>query len=304
MTTVLADEFRDPSYVTANNQRSACPEDYSPCTCDLTVYGLEITCSDVSAEDIQDVFFRTQAFRLYLIVLSVSLSPSGIITLPPDLLQDKRADNIFVICPPNASPNVGLTVDPATFEFTRFNTTVFGILNCDLAGQTDLQFLNDFSVLNTLRFENTLNIEAIESLPTSTLPALKKLIISGCTGLGNAVFPDLTPARLQRLYLNGNGLSDETANSILISVGSSSSASSLQELILANDGMTKIPRIASFSKLAVYDVSYNDIPFLSQLTLIFSPLVSLVSLKSISLTAIEGNAFQGIFITSKFFSFI
>jgi hypothetical protein len=33
---------------------------------------------------------------------------------------------------------------------------------------------------------------------------------------------------------------------------------------------------------------------MSQLTLIFSPLVSLVSLKSISLNAIEGGAFQGI----------
>ena len=296
LTTILADEFKDPvSYVrpVSKKQRAACPEDYSPCTCDLTGYGLEVTCSDVSVEEIQDVFFRTQAFRLYLVVLSVSPSPSGTINLPADVLQEKRAENIFVICPPNASPKVGLTVDPAAFEFTRFNTTVFGILNCDLAGQTDMQYLNDFSVLNTMRIENALNIESIESLPTSTLPALKKLIISGCTGLGNVVFPDLTPARLQRLYLNGNGLNDETANSILVSVGSSSSASSLQELILANDGMTKIPRIASFSKLSVYDVSYNVIPFLSQLTLIFSPPVSLVSLKSISLKAIEGNAFQG-----------
>jgi hypothetical protein len=275
----------------SKKQRAACLEDYSPCTCDLTGYGLEITCSNVSVEDIQDVFFRTQAFRLYSVVLSVSLSPSGTINLPANVLQEKRAENIFVICPPNASPKVGLTVDPAAFEFTRFNTTVFAILNCDLSGQTDMQFLNDFSILNTLRIENTLNIESIEFLPT--LPALKKLIISGCTGLGNVVFPDLTPARLQRLYLNGNGLNDETVNSILVSVGSSSSASSLQELILANDGMTKIPRIASFSKLSVYDVSYNVIPFLSQLTLIFSPPVSLVSLKSISLQAIEGNAFQG-----------
>lgn len=271
-------------------QRSVCPEDYSPCTCDLTAYGLEVTCTDVSVQDIQDVFYRTQTFRLYLVMLSPSGSSS--INLPADLLQDKRAENIFLICPPNASPSIGLTIDPAAFEFTRFNTSVFGIFNCDLAGQTDMQFLTDFSVLNTLRFENTLNLQVIENLPS--LPALKKLIISGCTGLETAAFPDLTPARLQRLYLNGNGLSDETANGILVSVGSSSSASSLQELILANDGLTRIPRIGSFSKLSVYDVSYNVVPFMSQLTLDFGAVVTLVSLKSNSLTAIEGGAFQGI----------
>lgn len=253
----------------------------------------------MSVQDIQDVFFRTQTFRLYLVTLSPSFIPdpssgSSIISLPGDLLQDKRAENIFLICPPNASPSIGLTIDPAAFEFTRFDTSVFGILNCDLAAQTDMQFLTDFSVLNTLRFENTLNLQVIESLPS--LPALKKLIISGCTGLDEKVaFPDLTPARLQRLYLNGNALSDQTANGILVSVGSSSSASSLQELILANDGLTRIPRIASFSKLSVYDVSYNVVPFMSQLTLDFGAVVTLVSLKSNSLTAIEGGAFQGIY---------
>ncbi|EFX80441.1 hypothetical protein DAPPUDRAFT_103482 [Daphnia pulex] len=284
-------------------QRAACPEDYSPCTCDLTANGLEVTCSDVSVQDIQDVFYRTQTFRLYLVMLSPSFIPdssgSSSISLPADLLQDKRAENIFLICPPNASPSIGLTIDPATFEFTRFNTSVFGIFNCDLAAQTDMQFLADFSVLNTLRFENTLNLQVIESLPS--LPALKKLIISGCTGLEDekVAFPDLTPARLQRLYLNGNGLSDETANGILVSVGSSSSASSLQELILANDGLTRIPRIASFSKLSVYDVSYNVVPFMSQLTLDFGAVVTLVSLKSNSLTAIEGGAFQGDFTSAQ-----
>jgi leucine-rich repeat and immunoglobulin-like domain-containing nogo receptor-interacting protein len=290
---VLAGEHdvRPHLFLPNESRLAACPEDYSPCTCDLTASGLEVTCSDVSVQDLRDVFSRTESFRLYSVVLSPSVLPSGSIALPADLLRDKRAENIFLICPPKASPAVGLTIDPATFEFTRFNTTAFAIFNCDLAGQPDMRYLDDFSVLATLRFENALNIAVIESLPA--LPALKKLIISGCTGLDHVAFPDLTPARLQRLYLNGNGLSDETANAILVSVGSSSSASSLQELILANDAMTKIPRIAPFSKLAVYDVSYNAVPFVSQLTLDFSSVVGLVSLKSISLDAIEGGAFQG-----------
>jgi hypothetical protein len=57
--------------------------------------------------------------------------------------------------------------------------------------------------------------------------------------------------------------------------------------------MTKVPRIASFSKLALYDVSFNAIPFMSQSNLIFNAPVNLVSLKNIGLTAIEGGGFLG-----------
>ena len=57
--------------------------------------------------------------------------------------------------------------------------------------------------------------------------------------------------------------------------------------------MTKIPRIASFSKLGWYDVSFNAIPFMSQSTLLFNAPVNLVDLKNIGLTAIEGGAFLG-----------
>jgi hypothetical protein len=137
-------------------------------------------------------------------------------------------------------------------------------------------------------------MEAIESLPTSTLPALKEMIVVNCTGLENVTFPDLTPARLELLQLEGNGLTDAAVNSILVSVASSSSSSSLQKLVLSNEyTMTKVPRIASFSKLALYDVSFNAIPFMSQSNLIFNAPVNLVSLKNIGLTAIEGGGFLG-----------
>jgi predicted acyltransferase len=120
------------------------------------------------------------------------------------------------------------------------------------------------------------------------------MIIVNCTGLGNVAFPDLTPARLQLLRLEGNGLTDAEVNSILVSVGSSSSSSSLQFLKLSNEyTMTKIPRIASFSKLGWYDVSFNAIPFMSHSTLLFNAPVNLVDLKNIGLTAIEGGAFLG-----------
>jgi hypothetical protein len=45
--------------------------------------------------------------------------------------------------------------------------------------------------------------------------------------------------------------------------------------------------------LALYDVSFNAIPFMSQSNLIFNAPVNLVGLKNIGLTAIEGGAFLG-----------
>ena len=126
----------------------------------------------------------------------MTASGSGSVDLPTDLLKDKRVERIYLGCQVNASPKLGLTIAPSTFEFTRFNTTVFGILNCDLAGQTDMQYLNDFLILNTLRIDDCDKMEAIESLPTSTLPALKEMIVVNCTGLENVTFPDLTPAQI------------------------------------------------------------------------------------------------------------
>jgi hypothetical protein len=157
----------------------------------------------------------------------------------------------------------------------------------------DIKFLSGFLVLNSLHFVNTLNVEAIAGLSSNTLPALKEMIIVNCTGLENVAFPDLTPARLERLHLDGNGLTDAAVISILVSVGSSSSASSLKLLSLTNNFITKIPMIASFSQLITYDLSNNIASFISQSTLIFSSAVNFVGLKNVSLSAIEGDAFQG-----------
>lgn len=271
--------------------RAVCPEDYSPCTCDLTINGLQVTCVGLTVAEIVDVFFRTQTLFLYSV--SLTTSATGSVDLPADLLSDKRARNIYLNCPPAASPKLSLTINPASFEFTRFNTTRFEIHDCDLIRQKDMKFLSGFLVLNSLQFLNTFNVEAIAGLESNTLPALKELTIVNCTGLENAVFPDLTPARLKLLRLDGNGLTDAAVNSILVSVGSSSSASSLKLLSLSNNVMTKIPMIASFSQLVTYELSNNVVPFMSLSTLIFSSPINFVSLRNLSLSAIERDAFQG-----------
>jgi hypothetical protein len=272
--------------------RAVCPESYSPCACDLTANGLEITCTDVTVAQIVDVFFRTRNLDIYSVTLKAT-SATASIDLPADLLSDKRAKHIYLYCPATASPQLGLTIDRASFEFTRFNTTIFEIHNCDLIAQIDLSFLTGFTVLDKLVFDNTLNVGAIATLPANTLPLLKELAIVDCTGLDTVVFPDLTPAQIQRLYLNGNALTDAAANSILVSIGSSSSANSLVDFSLAFNAMTKVPRIASFSKLFSYNVSNNAIPFISQSALIFGSRVVSLNLDNIALTAIEGGAFLG-----------
>ena len=270
----------------------ACPENYAPCTCELTEFGREVSCIDVTVEEIRGVFFRTVALVVYSVTLSAS-DPVSVV-LPYDLLSDKRAEKIFLNCPlRTGDPKVLLTIDPQTFQYSRVNTTQFEINNCDLANQPDMLFLSGFSILNSLRIGNSSNVEAFATLPSTNFPALKELAIYDSTGLGTIVFPDLTPARLERLYLAGNGLTDTEVNGVLVSVGSSSSVSSLKELYLGRNALTKVPRIASFSQLGTYYLNGSTIAFMSLSSLIFGTPVVYVGLKSVGLTAIEGGAFQG-----------
>jgi len=284
----------NPPHVRLGLHRAVCPEDYSPCVCDLTANGLEIACQDVTVAEILDVFYRTRSLDIYSVSLTAT-SATGSIDLPADLLKDKRVEHIYLNCPAAASPKLGLTIDPSSFQYTRFNTTIFEIHDCDLVAQTSLSFLTGFTVLDSLRIVDTLNVESIATLPANTLTLLKELSIVSCTGLETAAFPDLTPARLERLYLSGNALTDTAVNGILVSVGSSSSANTLVDFSLASNALTKVPRIAAFSKLVSYDVSNNAIPFISQSALLFGSRVSSLNLNNIALTAIEGGAFSGDF---------
>ncbi|XP_059351183.1 uncharacterized protein LOC130702954 [Daphnia carinata] len=272
--------------------RDSCPEDYSPCTCVANgPSALYVTCTNASIEEIQDVFYRTRTVDLYRVELFLTRSMSGTTHLPADLLQDKRAQEILMFCPVDAEPKLGLTFDPAAFEFSRFNTNYFALDGCDLASQTDMLFLNDFSILDTLILYRVDNIGSVSTLPTFTLPALKIFAIMNCTGLQNVTFPDLTPATLEQLVVQRSHLDDSTVNDILVSVGSSSSASSLWAISLEANALTKLPRIAAFSKLVYYDVSSNVIPYISQSSLVFSDPVFSLDLSNNSITAIEGGAF-------------
>ena len=144
------------------NSRSSCPEDFSPCTCDLTSNRLEVTCFEVKINDILNVFYRIRHLVIYAVTLTAS--DPGAVNLLADLLSDKHVENIYLNCPSNVSSKVSLTIDPFAFEYSRLNTTRFEINNCDFAGQPDMRVLSNFIILNTIKITNTSNVETFESL--------------------------------------------------------------------------------------------------------------------------------------------
>ena len=274
------------------NSRSSCPEDFSPCTCDLTSNGLEVTCFDVKVNDILNVFYRIRHLGIYAVTLTAS--DPGAVNLPADLLSDKHVENIYLNCPSNVSSKVNLTIDPFAFEYSRLNTTRLEINNCDLVGQPDMRFLSNFIALNTIKITNTSNVEAFESLPVSNLPALKEITIVNSTGLQNIIFPNLTPVKIQRLYLDDNYLGDAVVDRILNSIASSSSASSLWQVSIASNRLTRVPSTIEEFSLNYFDLSYNSIPMLINSLLSSLRFVKFLGLKSVGLSTIESGAFSGI----------
>lgn len=271
-----------------------CPEDYSPCVCDQTSNGLEITCVDVPIDEMERIFVETRDSVLYSVTLKASAT--GTVDLPYNILGNKFIQRLSLHCPAAVDPRLVLTIDSTAFQYTRRYTTFLEIKDCDLINQKDFTFLNEFEVLETLRLERTLNIDSFASLPA--LAGLQELAIIDCTGLLQVFdFPDLTPARLTRLYLDGNGLDDTSVFNILVSVSSSSSVSSLQELILSRNNLTKVPRIGTFSKLNIFDLSDNYISLISSYAFNFIPEtnVNFVGLKNVFLENIEDGAFLGTF---------
>ena len=99
------------------NSRSSCPEDFSPCTCDLTSNRLEVTCFEVKINDILNVFYRIRHLVIYAVTLTAS--DPGAVNLLADLLSDKHVENIYLNCPSNVSSKVSLTIDPFAFEYSR-----------------------------------------------------------------------------------------------------------------------------------------------------------------------------------------
>lgn len=273
--------------------RGICPESYSPCTCESTDNGLEVTCLDVPIETIQSVFYSTRD----TVIFSVELSFTGAleatrIELPADLLSDKRVKNIYLRCPLLADPKVQLVVNTNAFYYSRASAVRFQIENCGLANLPSFAFLQNFDALNDLRvtYCNDVNLA---SLPQ--LPALEKLLLAVSTGLQeNAeTFPSLTPAQLSHLSLSVCGLDDAGARVILDKIASSTSASSLAQLFMTDNNLTVVPaQLHAFPRLNRLYLSENDISLTKTGDLSFEYPVSAIYLDGNGITEMAPGTFE------------
>ena len=271
---------------------SACIQDYSPCSCEAGVDSIIVVCVNTSVIEIQNVFKSTNDLQIFAFYMETT-SPTTSYVLPLDFLANKRVLNIALLSEVFTFPRPSLIIDPLAFRFTRRNTVSFRMENWDLKSQSDFNFLNEFEVLEELYIHRSVNINGFQSLPD--LPALTALYILSCPSLTDIPFPDLTPARLKLLVVASSHLDDQATSNILISVGASSSANSIEHIDFNDNGITNIPRqFRSFSKLNVLNLSRNKILTIPQYSLIFTttPVIS-IDLSYNGVASIESGAFEG-----------
>ncbi|KAI9554578.1 hypothetical protein GHT06_019851 [Daphnia sinensis] len=273
--------------------RASCPEDYTPCSCTVDVGGgLRVVCTEVAVQDVVDVFNRTSAQDIETFGLQWSRSPLESVTIPADLLGGSRAKLIGVYCPSKVEPRVPLRVHDDAFRLSRDYADTFLTFYCDFSQQPNLQFLAGFNNLTILEIGLATNLQAIGNLPT--LPALTTLHVMDSTGL--VEFPDLTPAVLQTLFLNGNQLGDTMAAALLDSIIVTSTIR-LFTLRLNSNQLTRVPtqQMNSLPELKNLYLDDNSLPVLETGSLTFTFPVTTLSLSSASINTIEPGAFLGDF---------
>ena len=273
------------------NRAETCPEDYSPCSCSVASGGLKIVCSEVSVQDVIDVFNRTTARDLDTFGLQWTRTPLESVTIPADFLGGSRAKLIGVYCPSKVVPRVPLRMDDNAFRLSRDYADTFLTFYCDFSQQLDLEFLAGFNNLVILEIGLATELQAIGRLPT--LPALTTLHVMDSTGL--VEFPDLTPSILKALFLNGNQMNDTMGVKLLDSIIATPTVQ-LSTLRLNSNRLTKIPtqQINSFPELQNLYLDDNEIPVLETGSLSFLFPVSILSLSAASINTIEPNTFQGV----------
>ncbi len=283
--------FREGRVSITENARSNCSQDYFPCSCEAGIDSIVIVCVNRSVTEIQHVFKSTYDLEVFAFYMETT-SPSTKYQLPIDFLANKHVLNIALLSKVFTFPRPSLLIDPSAFRFTRRNTKTFRIENWDLGSQEDFGFLNEFEILEELYIHRNANISGFSRLPV--LPALTTLYILSCPTLTEIIFPDLTPARLKRLIVASNRLDDTTVSEILVSVGASSSANSIEQLDFDDNRLSSVPRqIRSFSQLNFLNLSRNNLSVIHTYSLIFSAPVVAIDLSYCGITFIETGAFEG-----------
>ena len=263
---------------------AACIQNYDPCTCNTDSDGISINCVADSVIAIQEIFRRTTDPKIYRFYSSLKYSTNFLV--PPDFLADKVVTNIDL----SGNYRKNISIDPLAFRYTEKNTTSFTLEGFDIS-LLDFNFLRPFDYLTRLGIFGLYNLQSFQYLPP--LPSLTILEITNCYNFSiETYFPNLTPAKLERLYLPENRLDDNGVKAIMESVASSSARSSLKEIILRTNELTTFPSLQSFTSLNYLDVDYNSITRILQSSLVFSSQMSYLSVVKNNITSIESGAFS------------
>ena len=170
----------------------------------------------------------------------------------------------------------------------------FYVSDFDFGLQKDLNFLNGFNKLEHLSFDSIYNLTAFQYLPP--LHLLQALEINACPDLNQIPFPDLSPAKLNYLNLNGNKISGQKAEEIFVKLAASTSVDSLKTLYLSYNFLTSIPSQlgSAFPNLKTVYLDNNNISHIPSSSLNFaSPYLEYLYLKKNQIKTIENDAFQG-----------
>ena len=286
MQKVLAGTFVvDPS----SAAQADCPngEDYSPCTCSMSY----IDCKNATLSQVSSVFRRTTAADLGIFTLHLSQADANEM-IPPDLLNNHRAQTISIDCPRN---DFYLRVDPQAFRSSKDTTERIYNLNCDMS-RLDFKFLTGFVQLDLIDFRTVASFGMANWSSFPPLPKFDKLYIYSSTGLNEwTTFPQLVKG-LTNLLLQHCDIQDEAMDRILNGTVQYS-ADTLKQLVLNLNDMTKIPRpIASFQKLDFISMyaQMRGIPFIPAGSFYSGANDFYLALMDNQIEMIQQGAFQGI----------
>ena len=283
--------FNDKENISGQTKEN-CFQDYFPCSCSLDTYNRTlVSCRNVSVETVRDVFLRVNEPEIYQLELYPLADAANTISIPADLLGNTSVTSYRIIGV--YAKYQKLLIDPSAFRSSQNSLVNFYVSNFDFGLQKDFSFLDEFNRLDLLEFLSVNNLTAFQYLPP--LPSLQRLYIQFCPDLNQITFPDLSPAKLKLLFLRDNQISDKTADKIVASLAVSTSADSLEDLVLNANSLTRIPSQlgSAFPKQTEVYLADNIISHIPSSSLTFAYPLSMLDLQANQLKTIESGAFKG-----------
>lgn len=141
--------------------RVACPEDYSPCSCEQDASGdLSVVCNEVPIANIQTVFSQTNV--RVLASFKITIAPTETSSIPADFLGASRSNELEINC---AKSLYNLIIDENAFRSSNSLTKKLFIRGCNLGKQPDFSFSSDFQSLEWFVIDNSKNFNSFKGIP-------------------------------------------------------------------------------------------------------------------------------------------